>query len=104
VFVFALTWMTAFMADQPPPHGVLSGVLIIGLHLRPGTLVVLESTSYPGAEDVIRPILERSGLVAGRCRATSPRPAAAPTWSPRSSSRPKEPLQRRADPPTGHQQ
>lgn len=34
--------------------------------LRPGALVVLESTSYPGTtEDVLRPILEESGLRAG---------------------------------------
>lgn len=36
-------------------------------HLRPGTLVVLESTTYPGTTDeVVRPILETSGLTAGR--------------------------------------
>lgn len=36
-------------------------------HLRPGQLVVLESTTYPGTtEDVLKPILEASGLVAGR--------------------------------------
>ncbi|WP_018653482.1 nucleotide sugar dehydrogenase [Actinomadura flavalba] len=36
-------------------------------HLAPGTLVVLESTTYPGTtEEVVRPILEESGLVAGR--------------------------------------
>ncbi len=36
-------------------------------HLRPGHLVVLESTTYPGTtEDVLRPILERSGLKAGQ--------------------------------------
>ncbi len=35
-------------------------------HLRPGMLVVLESTSYPGTTDeLVRPILEESGLVAG---------------------------------------
>ncbi len=34
--------------------------------LTPGTLVVLESTSYPGTTDeVVRPILEADGLVAG---------------------------------------
>ncbi|MBJ7596036.1 MAG: nucleotide sugar dehydrogenase [Candidatus Dormibacteraeota bacterium] len=34
---------------------------------RPGQLVVLTSTSYPGTtEEVLRPILERSGLVIGR--------------------------------------
>ncbi|WP_130345895.1 low temperature requirement protein A [Herbihabitans rhizosphaerae] len=31
VFVFALTQVTAFMADSPSAHGVLRGVLIIGL-------------------------------------------------------------------------
>ena len=36
-------------------------------HLRPGQLVVLESTTYPGTtRDVMRPILERSGLKSGR--------------------------------------
>ena len=35
-------------------------------HLRKGHLVVLESTTYPGTtQDVMRPILEKSGLVAG---------------------------------------
>ena len=34
--------------------------------LRPGQLVVLESTTYPGTtEEIVRPILEASGLVAG---------------------------------------
>jgi len=36
-------------------------------HLRPGQLVVLESTTYPGTtREVILPILERSGLKGGR--------------------------------------
>ena len=35
----------------------------IARHLRPGQLVVLESTTYPGTTDgEVRPILERSGL------------------------------------------
>ncbi len=39
----------------------------ISQHLRAGQLVVLESTTYPGTtEEVVRPILERSGLSAGR--------------------------------------
>ncbi|WP_373049172.1 nucleotide sugar dehydrogenase [Vulgatibacter sp.] len=40
----------------------------IAPHLRPGHLVVLESTTYPGTTDeVLRPILEKvSGLKAGR--------------------------------------
>lgn len=39
----------------------------MSLHLRQGQLIVLESTTYPGTtRDVVRPILERSGLKAGR--------------------------------------
>jgi UDP-N-acetyl-D-glucosamine dehydrogenase len=35
-------------------------------HLQPGQLVVLQSTTYPGTtEEVVQPILERSGLRAG---------------------------------------
>jgi UDP-N-acetyl-D-glucosamine dehydrogenase len=38
----------------------------LGACQRPGQLVVLTSTSYPGTtEDVLRPMLERSGLVIG---------------------------------------
>ncbi|MFI0405042.1 nucleotide sugar dehydrogenase [Actinomadura sp. 3N508] len=38
----------------------------VSRHLEPGMLVVLESTTYPGTtEEVVRPILETSGLVAG---------------------------------------
>ncbi|MEI4488534.1 nucleotide sugar dehydrogenase [Frigidibacter sp. MR17.14] len=39
----------------------------IAATLRPGQMVVLESTTWPGTTDtVLRPILERSGLVSGR--------------------------------------
>jgi UDP-N-acetyl-D-glucosamine dehydrogenase len=40
---------------------------LLGSHLVPGAMVVLESTSYPGTtEELVAPILEeRSGLVAG---------------------------------------
>ena len=35
-------------------------------YLKPGTLVILESTTYPGTtEEVVQPILERGGLKAG---------------------------------------
>jgi UDP-N-acetyl-D-glucosamine dehydrogenase len=38
----------------------------IARHLRAGQLIVLESTTYPGTtRDVLRPILESGGLVAG---------------------------------------
>ena len=39
----------------------------IAAHLRPGQLVVLESTTYPGTtRDVVLPILEKTGLVVGK--------------------------------------
>lgn len=39
----------------------------IAVTLRPGQLVVLESTTYPGTtEEVMKPILEKNGLAAGR--------------------------------------
>jgi nucleotide sugar dehydrogenase len=46
---------------------VKAATATISEHLQPGSLVVLESTTYPGTtEDVVRPILEAgSGLVAG---------------------------------------
>jgi len=38
----------------------------IANHLRPGQLIVLESTTYPGTtRDVVKPILEKSGLQSG---------------------------------------
>jgi UDP-N-acetyl-D-glucosamine dehydrogenase len=39
----------------------------IARHLKPGCLVVLESTTYPGTtREVVKPILEQGGLVSGR--------------------------------------
>lgn len=39
----------------------------ISNYLHPGMLVVLESTTYPGTtEELLKPILEKSGLVCGR--------------------------------------
>jgi UDP-N-acetyl-D-glucosamine dehydrogenase len=46
---------------------VVSAVDEIRKHLRPGQLVILESTTYPGTtEEVVRPMLESGGLRAGR--------------------------------------
>ncbi|WP_034090993.1 nucleotide sugar dehydrogenase [Streptacidiphilus albus] len=45
---------------------VESACTMISRQLQPGTLVVLESTTYPGTtEEVVLPILEKSGLSAG---------------------------------------
>lgn len=46
---------------------VVSAAESVGQSLRPGQLVILQSTSYPGTtEEIVLPILERSGLKAGR--------------------------------------
>jgi UDP-N-acetyl-D-glucosamine dehydrogenase len=51
---------------DPDLSFVVSAVEMIAEHLRPGQLVILESTTYPGTTDeVVKPILERRGLVAG---------------------------------------
>jgi UDP-N-acetyl-D-glucosamine dehydrogenase len=58
------------LADDKGPDlsAVISAVTVAGSLLRPGMLVVLESTTYPGTTDeIVRPLLEqRSGLRAGR--------------------------------------
>jgi len=52
---------------SPDLGAVTSAAEAISAHLSPGTLVILESTTFPGTTDeVLRPILERSGLVAGQ--------------------------------------
>ena len=52
---------------DPDLSYVVAAVEQVAKHLRPGQLVVLESTTYPGTtEEVVRPMLERGGLVAGR--------------------------------------
>jgi UDP-N-acetyl-D-glucosamine dehydrogenase len=53
---------------EPDLSIVLDAGAEIGKRLRPGQLVVLESTTYPGTtRDELRPVLEReSGLVAGK--------------------------------------
>lgn len=52
---------------DPDLSYVVSAVEMIAEYLRPGQLVVLESTTYPGTTDeVVSPILERRGFKAGR--------------------------------------
>ena len=53
-------------AREPDMTYVVSSARAIAERLRPGQLVVLESTTYPGTtRDVVRPILEAGGLRAG---------------------------------------
>jgi UDP-N-acetyl-D-glucosamine dehydrogenase len=55
------------VADGPDLSAVRAATQTAGRLLRPGTLVSLESTTYPGTtEEVVRPLLEKaSGLTAG---------------------------------------
>ncbi len=54
-------------AKAPDLSFVIAAGEGIGPRLEPGQLVILESTTFPGTTDeVLRPILERSGLIAGR--------------------------------------
>ena len=51
---------------EPDLSIVTAATQEIARHLRAGQLVVLESTTYPGTtRDVLRPVLETGGLVAG---------------------------------------
>ena len=59
---------TPLSADSAPDLSAVRGAVeVTGRLLRPGMLVVLESTTYPGTTDeVVRPLLEKaSGLTAG---------------------------------------
>ncbi len=59
---------TPFDAMKAPDLGpVISATQSITPHLRAGQLVILQSTTYPGTtEEVCLPILEQSGLRAGK--------------------------------------
>jgi UDP-N-acetyl-D-glucosamine dehydrogenase len=51
---------------DPDMSFVVSAVEAIAEHLHPGMLIILESTTYPGTtEELVQPLLERTGLKAG---------------------------------------
>ncbi len=52
---------------DPDLSYVVKAVDAVKAHLRPGQLVILESTTYPGTTDeVVQPALEENGLKAGK--------------------------------------
>ena len=52
---------------DPDLSHVVAAAESVAAHLHDGQLVILESTTYPGTtEEVVRPMLERGGLKAGR--------------------------------------
>jgi UDP-N-acetyl-D-glucosamine dehydrogenase len=51
---------------DPDMSYIVSAVEAIAVHLHPGMLVVLESTTYPGTtEELVQPLLEKGGLKVG---------------------------------------
>src|SRR6478672_11926678 len=51
---------------DPDMSYIVSAVEQIALHLHPGMLIILESTTYPGTtEELVQPMLEAGGLKAG---------------------------------------
>ena len=55
------------LQKEPDTSYIRQAAQQVAAHLRGGQLVILRSTSYPGTtEEVVRPILERTGLRVGR--------------------------------------
>ena len=64
--VIILCLPTPLADGAPDLTMVLAAGEDVARYLQPGRLIVLESTTYPGTtEELLRPILESSGLVAG---------------------------------------
>jgi UDP-N-acetyl-D-glucosamine dehydrogenase len=54
-------------AREPDLSYIVNTANTLRPHLRPGQLIVLESTTYPGTtEDLLLPLLQKSGLKGGR--------------------------------------
>ncbi len=54
-------------SKDPDISYIVAAAEDVARHLRPGQLVVLESTTYPGTtEEVLLPMFERGGLAAGK--------------------------------------
>lgn len=53
-------------SKEPDLSYVINATKSVAQHLRPGHLIILESTTYPGTtHEVVRPILEETGLRVG---------------------------------------
>lgn len=54
-------------SKDPDLTAILAATDALSRAIRPGQLIVLESTTYPGTtEEILQPVLERSGLRCGR--------------------------------------
>ncbi|MBW3578459.1 MAG: nucleotide sugar dehydrogenase [Actinobacteria bacterium] len=57
---------TPVVDHRPDLSAVEAAAAAVAPHLRPGALVILESTTYPGTtEEIVTPLLERGGLRTG---------------------------------------
>ena len=57
---------TPVIEHRPDLSHIVSACTMVAQHLTPGTLVILESTTYPGTtEQVVAPILAAGGLMPG---------------------------------------
>ncbi|MCU7726417.1 nucleotide sugar dehydrogenase [Actinoplanes sp. KI2] len=64
--IAVITVPTPLRDGAPDLSYVEASTELLASHLRPGATVILESTTYPGTTDeVVRPLLEKSGLTAG---------------------------------------
>src|SRR5205807_4168261 len=64
--VAVITVPTPLTDGNPDLSHIEQAARTIARHLRPGTTVILESTTYPGTtEELVAPLLEESGLSAG---------------------------------------
>ena len=89
------------LIDHRPDLAAIEGAgAAVGQHLQPGTLVILESTTYPGTtEQVLQPLLEANGR---RCGARCPARVltrAHQSRRPRTRLRRRSPRGRRTHPP-----
>src|SRR5215211_447799 len=59
---------TPLSSTKTPDTSAISGAITaLGPWLRPGQLIMLESTSYPGTtEEIVRPVLEANGFTVGQ--------------------------------------
>jgi len=65
--IIAICQPTSIKNEIPDLSFVESACRDVARHLTPSTLVILESTTYPGTtDDLVMPILQTSGLRAGR--------------------------------------
>jgi len=54
-------------AKTPDTSAISGAIAALGPWLRPGQLIMLESTSYPGTtEEIVRPVLEEHGFTIGQ--------------------------------------